>query len=410
MLIRRAPSASFSRGLRIVHVVRQYRPGIGGVEAFVSQLAEAQARQGHLVRVITLNRIVDGAQQKLPAYERLNGVDVIRIPYVGSTRYAVAPTVLRHLSDVDLVHVHRVDFFADFLAATRWLHHCPLVLSTHGGFFHTDFARRLKQWFFRTVTPRTLRGYAAVIASSEQDAALFSPIGGGKVLAVENGVDLQKFAGLARPGSRTMIYFGRFTRHKGVDRVIAWFASLHRRAPEWTLILAGRPAGLGPDEIGRMMADHGVASACELFVEPDDAVLRTLIARSSVYVCASSYEGFGIAAVEAVSAGLYPLLSPIPAFARTLDRVGCGMAIPFLPDEDVDRFLEDFARHERADGPTPAERVSSFGWDSVLAQINAVYVRALAAGPKDPPAQARQRLVSAGLMTPGTAPSISAGE
>jgi len=36
---------------RIVHVVRQFHPGVGGLENFVDQLARRQADAGHKVRV-----------------------------------------------------------------------------------------------------------------------------------------------------------------------------------------------------------------------------------------------------------------------------------------------------------------------------------------------------------------------
>ena len=132
--------------LRIVHVVRQFTPGIGGLENFVQQLAGRQAATGHAVRVVTLNKVfgsVDSAP--LPATERIDGVEVVRVPYRGSQRYSIAPAVLKAVRDADIVHVHAVDFFADFLALTRFLHRKPMVLTTHGGFFHTGFAQRLKR-------------------------------------------------------------------------------------------------------------------------------------------------------------------------------------------------------------------------------------------------------------------------
>jgi alpha-1,3-mannosyltransferase len=48
---------------------------------------------------------------------------------------------LRHLRDADIVHVHAIDFFFDFLGWTKPLHGKKLVVSTHGGFFHTSFIR-----------------------------------------------------------------------------------------------------------------------------------------------------------------------------------------------------------------------------------------------------------------------------
>ena len=104
----------------IVHVVRQFHPGVGGLETVVRELASAQVKAGHRVRVVTLDRLFNVAgRQKLPAREVLEGIEIIRIAYFGSTRYPLAFSALRHVRDADLVHVHAIDFFSDYLAWTK---------------------------------------------------------------------------------------------------------------------------------------------------------------------------------------------------------------------------------------------------------------------------------------------------
>ena len=110
----------------IVHVVRQFAPSVGGLEDVVRELSKRQLEAGFAVRVITLDRgfrprEVSGAVS-LKAYETIDGVEVIRIPYWGSQRYPIAPRVLRYIRTADLVHVHGIDFFFDFLALTKPLH------------------------------------------------------------------------------------------------------------------------------------------------------------------------------------------------------------------------------------------------------------------------------------------------
>ena len=84
----------------------------------------------------------------LPAARRIDGAEVVRIPFFGSTRYPLAPSVIKFIRDADVVHVHAIDFFFDYLAWTKPLHRRKLVVSTHGGFFHTPYAARLKQLYF----------------------------------------------------------------------------------------------------------------------------------------------------------------------------------------------------------------------------------------------------------------------
>ena len=140
---------------RVTHVVRQYLPSIGGMEEAVRNIALHQLKSGHEgTRIITLNRLFRTAKQSvseniLPAREIIEGIEVVRLPYYGSSRYPICPGILGELADADVIHVHGVDFFYDFLAATKWIHKRPLVLSTHGGFFHTAFASTAKNVFFQ---------------------------------------------------------------------------------------------------------------------------------------------------------------------------------------------------------------------------------------------------------------------
>ena len=369
--------------MRIVHAVRQYLPGVGGIETYVSQLAQAQALAGNDVRVVTLNRIFDCDDACLPPREMLAGVEVLRVPFRGSRRYPLAPGVLKHLADADVVHVHGIEFFADFLGWTWPLHRKPLLISTHGGFFHTRFARQIKQLWFGSVTRRTLRRYAAVLACSQQDQARFARLVGAKSLLLENAVDTDRFSGLAKRGARTLIYFGRLAPNKGLERLIPWFASLVQQAPQWRLIIAGKEMGTRIDELRALAAACGVGDAIRFHSHPSDEELRGLIAQSSAYAGASSYEGFGIAAVEAISAGLYPVLNAIPPFRRTIERVGHGLITSFDPGADIEEFLARLDRFENDQAAMDrlSHRLAAFGWDAVLSQIDRIYADAMATIP-----------------------------
>ena len=115
--------------MRIVHVVRQFYPAIGGFESVVYELAATQVAGGHSVRVVTLDRLFKTETPgKLSARDAVSGIEIVRIPYVGSTRYPIAPSVLKHIRDADIVHVHAIDFFYDFLAWTKPLHRRKLVV------------------------------------------------------------------------------------------------------------------------------------------------------------------------------------------------------------------------------------------------------------------------------------------
>ena len=177
--------------MQIIHVVRQYYPAIGGLENFVKALAEEQARNGLSVKVVTLNECFS-TKDVFVATETVNEVDIVRISFIGSKRYPVAPNVIKHLYMCDLVHIHCTDFFSDYLSLVRFIFKKPLVLTTHGGFFHTEFASKLKTFYFNTVTRTSLARFSSVLASSVSDYDRFSSISS-SVTLLENGVDVARF-------------------------------------------------------------------------------------------------------------------------------------------------------------------------------------------------------------------------
>jgi alpha-1,3-mannosyltransferase len=191
----------------ITQVVRQFLPNRGGVEETVLHLSLNLVRLGWDVRIVTLDRLFRALGTRLPATETVAGVPVIRIPFRGSTRYPIAPKVLYYLGGSDIVHVHCIDFFYDFLALTKPLHRKKLIVTTHGGFFHTDFAARLKDAYFVTATRAAALAYEKFVASSQSDAELFSRLTS-RLITIETGVSVDKFANCAsHNATRTIIYF-----------------------------------------------------------------------------------------------------------------------------------------------------------------------------------------------------------
>jgi alpha-1,3-mannosyltransferase len=363
----------------IVHVVRQFHPCIGGLEGVVLELATAQIASGHAVRVLTLNRVFNDSEGKvLPDRDRIRGIEVVRVPFFGPCRYPIALAAIKHIGDADIVHVHGIDFFADYLAWTKPLHHKKLVVSTHGGYFHTPFAARLKQFYFSTVTRLTLTWYPGVAAVSATDYELFSTIRPRGMVCVENGVDIFRYFGAASPTPvKSILAIGRFATHKRLDLVMLFVAALRRRDSHWTLRVAGRPWDLTASDVISLAAEAGIREALELITLPSEAEVRKLMAGCSVIATASEYEGFGLTAVEGMSAGLIPLLSDIPSFRRLFDQSRIGMILDFNNAESASaRFVEkwtDFETNYAAYRKSLMSVSGKYEWSHVSGKYQGLY-------------------------------------
>ncbi len=177
--------------MKILHVVRQFYPMIGGLENYVLHLSNHQIKNGHEVGIATLNRnFITG--ERLPKNEILStGQMIIRVPYSGMKKYPVAPKIFNLIKNYDVIHVHAIDFFADFLAFSQFIHKRKLILTTHGGFFHTNWGTTFKKLYFKAITRQSLKRYSAVIGCSDNDVNLFKNICP-DIILIENGVDTFK--------------------------------------------------------------------------------------------------------------------------------------------------------------------------------------------------------------------------
>ena len=186
----------------------------------------------------------------LPRRDMIDGAEVVRVPFFGSPRYPLAPSAIKFIRDADIVHVHAIDFFFDYLAWTKPLHRKKLVVSTHGGFFHTPYAARFKRLYFSTITRLSLAWYDGVVAVSVADRELFGRIRKHGIVCIENGVNVSKYANASSAvPMKGVLALGRLSSNKRLDRLISFVAALRRRDPQWKLTIAGRPWDVDVDHL-----------------------------------------------------------------------------------------------------------------------------------------------------------------
>jgi alpha-1,3-mannosyltransferase len=357
--------------LKIVHIVRQFHPGIGGLEDFVANLGREQVRNGYDVRVITCDRLFSRPQARLPKHDKLDGISISRLPFYGSSRYPIVPALLGEIGDAQIVHVHAIDSFFDVLALTRLFHRKPLVATLHGGFFHTQKNARLKSIWFQGPTRLAALAYDALVGCSVSDSQRFAQIAGARVTTIENGVDLAKFGGTASPTLvKSMVTIGRFSNNKRLDRLIAAMADLVRRDAAWHLHIVGTSSDLTAADLEAACASAGVAQNVTIHAELTDSDIARIIGRSSFFLSASEFEGFGIALIEALSAGLIPVVHPNASFKTLAARHSAIHLADFANPSAVADEVEATWRNQ---GAVIETDLSSYAWSTVAARYDMVY-------------------------------------
>ena len=364
--------------MRILHIVRQFSPAIGGLENFVLCLARAQIQAGHHPEVLTLDTLFHQDGSRLPAQETIEGIPVHRIPWRGSYKYPLATAAISQVKGFDIIHVHAVDFFADFLPLLRPFHRTPLVLSTHGGFFHSSYASFLKRIFFNTATRLSLRGYKRVFACSVGDLRMFAPLCLPWLQLIENGVDIEKFANLGPLiFSNTFLFIGRFSENKRLDLLLQTIHRLKHWTPDVRLTIIGRDWDGNLARLREQIDTLELHDQVEIRLDLDDYDIKMEIARHCFVISASDYEGFGMTMVEGMSAGLVPIASPIASFKRIIEEAGVGHLVDFHDPDAAARsilaYTQGIAARYHLVRKAATLASTRYGWPETAARFIRVY-------------------------------------
>jgi len=165
---------------------------------------------------------------------------------------------------------------------------------------HPDLVRRIRRRYRRldalvTLTRADLQHYRRELAGVMPR----------RLVRIPNAIP--PLAGdVSRLEEKTVIAIGRVVRAKGFDRLVqAWrhVAAVH---PDWTLRIFGAGTPKNEERLRAQIAEAGLEGKV-LFMGSTPEV-GVELAKSSMYVVSSRYEGFGMTILEAMSKGV-PVVS-----------------------------------------------------------------------------------------------------
>ena len=134
--------------MKILTVLTYYRPHTSGLTIYAERLAEAFARRGHEVTVLTSHFDIT-----TPAEEVRNGVRIVRAPVLlRISKGVIMPTIgwlaWKHVAASDVVHLHLPQFDAPGFAARARLIGKPAILTYHCDLQLPNGLLRIRQGMF----------------------------------------------------------------------------------------------------------------------------------------------------------------------------------------------------------------------------------------------------------------------
>lgn len=362
--------------MKILHVYNHFYPCVGGIERYVEDLCLELIKVGHRSDVCCLNTC-SGSKEKLRPYEIHKGIGIHRIPYKDLRYYKVAPHILKVARKYDLIHIHGLGFFLDLLASTKRLHKKPLILSTHGGIFHTKKIMPAKKIYFNLLARRTLSAIEQVIAVSRNDEKLFSQISR-NVVFLPDGIAFKTYSGIKRkPIKGAMVFIGRLSPNKRTDRLIEMIYELKKRGKKYRLYVAGPSIEKEREKLEKMARKGNVSENVKFLGEITEKEKLDLLSKAEFFVSASEYEGFGISVLEAMAAGVPVIVNDIAAFRNFVEDGKNGFIVDFAKAKNICGVLDGIKRYNLREISEKAQKeAKKYDWKALANRIEDIYEKA----------------------------------
>lgn len=190
---------------------------------------------------------------------------------------------------------------------------------------HSTFNRRRTMVLGKCFDRQLYKPYSRIICISrsvKESMAIWLPGVKNKLIIIPNGIDLEKFNKIAQPdkssGCPVVISVGRLETMKNYEAAIKACALLKDLNFEYHIL------GDGPEEqkLKQLIAELDLTKNVKLMGFQPNVAMH--LSRSNIFLMPSRWEGFGLAAVEAMACGLPVVVSDVPGVREIIGSAGKG--------------------------------------------------------------------------------------
>ena len=292
-------------------------PTFGGSGVLATELGKALADKGHSVHFITyqqpvrlnvLNANIHYHEVRVPTYPLFDYP-----PYEVALASTMVDVILNH--DLDLLHVHYAipHASAAYLAkkiVEKQGRTVPVITTLHG----TDITLVGKDKTYAPVVTFSINESDAITAVSENlRAETYSSFTITKEIEViYNFVDVTRFNKkaidafrqvIAPNGEKIVVHASNFRKVKRVQDVVHIFAEICKKMPAKLLMVGDGPERPVMEDLAKRL---GIFDDIRFLGKQEQ--MEEILVVSDLFLLPSDYESFGLAALEAMAAGM-PVIS-----------------------------------------------------------------------------------------------------
>ncbi len=387
--------------MKILMLTWEYPPRIvGGIARVVNDLSKRLIKDGHDVTVITYK------EGNAPYFEDDKGVKVYRVDnyiinpnnfidwvmQMNFNMIAKANEIIVKEGKFDVIHAH--DWLVAYAAKTlKNSYDTPIVSTIHAtesgrnSGIHDDTQRYINdtEWML------TYEATEVIVNSNYMKRELQCLFGlpFEKINVAPNGINITMFNGIekdyefrrqyALDNEKIILFMGRLVYEKGVQHLISAMPKILAGYHDAKLIIAGKGGMI--DELKQQVNFMGIANKVYFTGYMDAKQVCKMYKCADVSVFPSTYEPFGIVALEAMLSGIPVVVSDIGGLNEIVEHGIDGMkSYAGNPNSLADSILELFYNPQLAENVVKKAKLkvkNEYNWAKIAQDTHFIYQKAI---------------------------------
>lgn len=324
----------------------EYPPRVvGGISKVVYDLSHKMVKEGNEVTVVTYK---EGDNVKY--YENDKGVEVYRVDnymirpnnfidwimQLNFNMITKANEIINKNGKFDVIHAH--DWLVAYSAKSiKESYNIPLISTIHAtesgrnSGIHDETQRYINdsEWML------TYESSEVIVNSNymKNEVQRLFGLPYDKINVIPNGVNLQLFSNVnidydfrrqyAMDNEKIILYVGRLVYEKGIQNLIAAMPKVLDRYHDSKLIICGRGGMI--DELREQVKYLGIENKVYFAGYCDSKKMQKMYKCADVAVFPSTYEPFGIVAIESMLSGTPTIVSDVGGLNEIIEHGVTGM-------------------------------------------------------------------------------------
>ena len=387
--------------MNILMLTWEYPPRIvGGIARVVHDLSHRLIKDGHDVTVVTYR------DENLSYYENDKGVNVYRVDnymihpnnfveWIMQLNFAMiakATELIQKNGAYDVIHAH--DWLvANAAMALKKSFDIPLVCTIHAteagrnSGIHDETQRYINdtEWLL------TYESSEVIVNSNfmKNDIQRLFGLPYDKIDVIPNGINLNNFSGFERDydfrrqyamdNEKIILYIGRLVYEKGIQNLISAMPKILSNYNDAKLIIGGKGGML--DELKAQVNNMGLGNKVYFTGYLDSNKVRKMYKCADVAVFPSTYEPFGIVALEAMLAGVPTVVSDVGGLDEIIQHGENGMKCyagnPNSIADSVLGFLFDQQLAQNCSKKAKQKVKELYNWEKIAQDTHFTYEKAV---------------------------------